>query len=52
MQLALVVAGLAALFGVEGALAQQGQAPTPPEQLGKVHFPTSCSPSVEKQFDQ
>src|SRR5665213_725140 len=48
---ALVVAGLVVLFGVEGALAQQGQSPTPHEQLGKVHFPTSCSPSVEKQFD-
>jgi hypothetical protein len=49
---ALVVAGLAMLFGVEGSLAQQGQAPTPPEQLGKVHFPTSCSAAVEKQFDR
>ena len=48
----LVAAGLAALFGAQGAVAQQGPARTPPEQLGKVHFATSCSPVVEKQFDR
>ncbi len=48
----LVAAGLAALFGAQGAVAQQGPARTPPEQLGKVHFATSCSPAVEKQFDR
>ena len=46
------VAGLAVLIGVEVSLAQQSHAPTPPEQLGKLYFPTSCSPSVEKQFDR
>ena len=49
---ALVVAGVTALFAVEAAFAQQSHAPTPPEQLGKVYFPTSCSPAVGKQFDR
>jgi tetratricopeptide (TPR) repeat protein len=49
---AFVVAGLAVLFGIEGTRAQQGHMSTSPEQFGKVHFPTSCSPSVEKQFDR
>ncbi len=48
----LVAVLVAVLFGAQGALAQQGAARTPPEQLGKVHFPTSCSPAVEKQFDR
>jgi hypothetical protein len=48
----LVAAGLAALFGAQGTIAQPGQARTPPEQLGKVHFATSCSPAVEKRFDR
>jgi hypothetical protein len=48
----LVAAGLAAFLGVQGAMAQPGPAPTPPEQLGKVHFATSCSPAIEKQFDR
>jgi len=47
----LVAAGLAALIGACGT-AQQTPAPTPPEQLGTVHFPTSCSPAVEKEFDR
>jgi hypothetical protein len=47
-----VFAGLAILFGVQVALAQQSRIPAPPEQLGKVYFPISCSPAVEKQFDR
>ena len=47
---ALFAAALAALF-VQGATAQ-APARTPPEDLGKVHFATSCSPAVEKQFDR
>ena len=30
----------------------KARAPAPPEQLGKVYFPTSCSPAVKKQFDR
>ena len=54
MQIArtLVVAGVTALFAVEAAFAQQSHASSPPEQLGKVYFPTSCSPAVGKQFDR
>lgn len=54
MQIArtLVVAGVTALFAVEATFAQQSHAPSPPEQLGKVYFPTSCSPAVGKQFDR
>src|SRR3989442_10864104 len=48
----ILAAGLAALIVVQGAAAQQGPARTPPEELGKVHFATSCSPAVEKQFDR
>jgi hypothetical protein len=48
----LVAAGLVAFFGVQGAMAQPAPARTPPEQLGKVHFPTSCSPTVETRFDR
>lgn len=48
----VIVAGLAVLIGVDVSLAQQSQGPTPPEQPGEVYFPTSCSPSVEKQFDR
>ena len=44
----LLAAGLAALFGVQCATLEQGPARTPSEQLGTVHFPTSCSPAVEK----
>src|SRR5450759_5194375 len=43
---------IAAFAGAAGAQAQGQPARTPPEQLGKVHFQTSCSPAVEKQFDR
>lgn len=42
----LLAAGLTAFFGAQGAIAHEGPA------LGTVHFPTSCSPAVEKQFDR
>jgi hypothetical protein len=42
----LVAAGLAAFFGAQGVMAHEGPA------LGTVHFPTSCSPAVEAQFDR
>ena len=48
----ILAAGLAALIVVQGAAAQQGPARTPPEQLGKVHFATSCSPAVQPQFER
>ena len=44
--------GLALLACVDVSLAQQSHAPAPPQELGKVYFPTSCSPAVEKQFDR
>jgi len=47
-----LAAGLAALLGVQCSALQQGPARTPPDELGKVHFATSCSPAVEKQFDR
>ena len=50
----LIAAIVAALCGTQSALAQYGQssqpARTPPEQLGKVHFVTSCNPAVEQRF--
>lgn len=48
----LITIIIAAFAGAAGAPAQGQPARTPPEQLGKVHFPTSCSPAVEKQFDR
>lgn len=51
-----VAAIAAALCTIPGAFAHDGDAtalaPSPPEQLGKVHFPTSCDPAVEQQFDR
>ena len=53
MQIArVIVAGLTMLVGVGISHAQQSHAPAPPEQLGKVYFPTSCSRAVTKQFDR
>jgi hypothetical protein len=47
-----LIAGLAVLAGAEISLAQQSPPRAPPEQLGKVYFPTSCSPTVKNQFDR
>ncbi len=52
----LVTLGILAAIGVRSSLAQPtGDAvatPMPRDDLGKVHFVTSCKPAVEKQFDQ
>src|SRR5687768_2920332 len=47
--IAAVVAGLCGFnaFAHEGAAPPAGK---PPEQLGKVNFPTSCNPAVEARF--
>jgi tetratricopeptide (TPR) repeat protein len=39
-----------ALFYASAATAQEKSAP--PEQLGKVHFPVSCSAAAQRQFDR
>ena len=38
----------AALFAPAAAQAQHEHGGAPPERLGKVHFETSCSKSVEE----
>src|SRR5438128_3833355 len=48
----LITIIIAAFAGAAGAQAQGHDGHTPPEQLGKVHFQTSCSPAAEKQFDR
>jgi len=52
----LVAAIVATACSTPGALAHDGDAvpltPRPPQQLGKVHFPTSCDPAVQQQFDR
>ena len=51
-----IAAIVAALCAAPGAFAHDGDAtplaPKPPDELGKVHFPTSCDPAVEQQFDR
>jgi len=39
-----------AVLAMAGALAQPALAA--PEDLGKVHFETSCKPEAQQQFDQ
>lgn len=49
----LIAALVAALSGAPASLAHGPDDPPatkPPEQLGKVYFPTSCNAAVEKQF--
>jgi tetratricopeptide (TPR) repeat protein len=48
----LITIIIAALAGAAGAQSQGQPASSPPEQIGNVHFPTSCSPAVERQFDR
>jgi hypothetical protein len=46
---------VAALCGAHASRADGPASPPPrkpPEQLGKVHFPTSCSPAVEQPFSR
>jgi hypothetical protein len=49
-----VVLGLTASLAGVPAFAQHDhpEGGTPPDRLGTVHFATSCSPSVEKDFDR
>ncbi len=50
----LCIVGLAASLSAGPAFAQHehSREGTPPERLGTVHFATSCSPEVEKDFDR
>ena len=49
----LVLAGGVAFLSSSAARsATEGPGATPPSDLGKVHFVTSCSPSVQAQFDE
>jgi len=51
----LIAAIVAALWGAPTSLAHGPEAlpaGKPPEQLGKVYFPTSCNPAVEAQFSR
>jgi tetratricopeptide (TPR) repeat protein len=57
MHSAIRIALTAAIFsGASGALAHDDSASPsarkPPEQLGRVHFRTSCAPAVEKRFER
>ena len=50
---ALVLAGTLSAAMPEAAYAQEHhQHGTPEGRLGTVHFPTSCAPAVEKEFDR
>jgi Tfp pilus assembly protein PilF len=41
-----------AVVAVAGAFGQSALAAAPPQDLGKVHFETSCKPDAQRQFDQ
>src|ERR1700693_5328218 len=43
---------LTLLFLVFVSSAQETHSHSAPEKLGKVSFPTSCTPSVQEQFDR
>jgi tetratricopeptide (TPR) repeat protein len=43
---------LALLLVVPAAVAQEEHNHGAPEKLGKVSFPTSCSPAIQEQFDR
>ena len=52
---AAIIGAFAAVVAAPLALAHDDAAPPagrPPEQLGKVHFPTSCSPAVQPAFER
>jgi hypothetical protein len=52
-RLSLVLAVVSALAAVPGfAQHEHPDGGTPPDRLGTVHFATSCSPGVEKDFDR
>ena len=46
--------GLTVCLTIAPAFAQHDhpEGGKPPDRLGTVHFPTSCSPEVEKDFDR
>jgi len=51
----LIAAIVVASCGIHSSLAAgpaDQSARKPPEQLGRVHFPTSCNPAVAKQFER
>jgi Tfp pilus assembly protein PilF len=41
-----------AVVAVAGAFGQAAVAAAPPQDLGKVHFETSCKPDAQQHFDQ
>src|SRR5260370_40437802 len=41
-----------AVAAVAGAFGQPAVAAAPPQDLGKVHFETSCKPDAQQHFDQ
>jgi Tfp pilus assembly protein PilF len=41
-----------AVVAMAGAFGQSAEAATPPQDLGKVHFETSCKPDAQQNFDQ
>ena len=53
---AFILSTLCTVLATQGALAHDGDvgqaAGRPPEQLGKVNFPTSCDPQVQAQFER
>jgi Tfp pilus assembly protein PilF len=43
---------IVAVVAMAGAFGQSAEAATPPQDLGKVHFETSCKPDAQQHFDQ
>src|SRR5258707_4564287 len=41
-----------AVVAMAGAFGQSAEAATPAQDLGKVHFETSCKPDAQQHFDQ
>src|SRR5260370_1807497 len=41
-----------AVVAMAGAFGQSALAAAPPQDLGKVHFETSCKPDAQQNFDQ
>mgnify|MGYP003578195069 FL=1 len=55
MKAAAIISAILSLFAASGALAHDDAPPPtgrPPEQLGKVDFPTSCDPKVQPAFER
>jgi hypothetical protein len=49
--LAILAFGVWLLMSTHANESQRNAQPAP-EQLGSVHFPSSCSPAVQKQFER